>query len=379
MTFADRADAGWKLAEALEGYRGLDVVVLGLPRGGVPVAYQVACALDAPLDVIIVRKLGVPFQPEVAMGAIGEDGIRVLDHAMVTRAAVSEVEVGEVERREQEVLAARLRRYRRGRERVDLHGRMAIVVDDGVATGSTARAASRIARLLGATQVVLAVPVGPPGTLHDLAEADAVVAIEQPADFRAVGFHYNDFSPTSDDEVVVLLDRAARRVLDDDLVAEPVDCDIDVEFAADGVVLQGHLHLPDPSAAVVVFAHGSGSSRHSPRNRLVADVLYRRGHRHLPPRSPLPVGGERPAGRLRRRPPGPAPGRRHDVGARAARGPGDPDRLLRGQYRRRGRPRGGGRVARLGGGGGVPGWSSGPGPGAAVGGDRPDTARCRKR
>jgi putative phosphoribosyl transferase len=277
VTFADRADAGWKLAEALEGYRGLDVVVLGLPRGGVPVAYQVACALDAPLDVIIVRKLGVPFQPEVAMGAIGEDGIRVLDHAMVTRAAVSEVEVGEVERREQEVLAARLRRYRRGRERVDLHGRMAIVVDDGVATGSTARAASRIARLLGATQVVLAVPVGPPGTLHDLAEADAVVAIEQPADFRAVGFHYNDFSPTSDDEVVVLLDRAARRVLDDDLVAEPVDCDIDVEFAADGVVLQGHLHLPDPSAAVVVFAHGSGSSRHSPRNRLVADVLYDAG------------------------------------------------------------------------------------------------------
>ena len=277
MTFADRADAGWKLAERLERYRGLDVVVLGLPRGGVPVAYQVACALDAPLDVIVVRKLGVPFQPEVAMGAIGEDGVRVLDHAMVARAAVSAAEVGEVERREQVVLAARLRRYRRGRDRVDIHGRTAIVVDDGVATGSTARAACRIARLLGAAQVVLAVPVGPPGTLHDLPEADAVVAVEQPADFRAVGFHYRDFSPTSDDEVVVLLDRAARRVLDDELVAEPVDCDIDVEFAAEDVVLQGHLHLPDPSAAVVVFAHGSGSSRHSPRNRVVADVLYDAG------------------------------------------------------------------------------------------------------
>ena len=185
--------------------------------------------------------------------------------------------MAEVERREQEVLGARLRRYRRGRDRVDLHGRTAIVVDDGVATGSTARAACRIARLLGASRVVLAVPVGPPATLRDLPEADAVVAVEEPADFRAVGFHYDDFSPTSDDEVVVLLDRAARRLLDEDRLAEPVDCDIDVEFAADGVVLEGHLHLPDPSSAVVVFAHGSGSSRHSPRNRLVAEVLYDAG------------------------------------------------------------------------------------------------------
>ena len=276
-TFVDRADAGWRLAEVLEVYRGQDVVVLGLPRGGVPVAYQVARALEAPLDVIVVRKLGVPFQPEVAMGAIGEDGVRVLDRAMVTRAGVSESEVAEVERREQEVLGARLRRYRRGRDRVDLHGRTAIVVDDGVATGSTARAACRIARLLGASRGVLAVPVGPPATLRDLPEADAVVAVEEPADFRAVGFHYDDFSPTSDDEVVVLLDRAARRLLDEDRLAEPVDCDIDVEFAADGVVLEGHLHLPDPSSAVVVFAHGSGSSRHSPRNRLVAEVLYDAG------------------------------------------------------------------------------------------------------
>jgi putative phosphoribosyl transferase len=277
VTFVDRADAGWRLAEALEPYRGQDVVVLGLPRGGVPVAYQVACALDAPLDVIVVRKLGVPFQPEVAMGAIGEDGVRVLDSAMVARAGVSESELAEVERREEELLGARLRRYRRGRDRVDLHGRTAIVVDDGVATGSTARAACRIARLLGAARVVLAVPVGPPSAFRDLPEADAVVAVEAPADFRAVGFHYEDFSPTSDDEVVVLLDRAARRVPDDDRLVESVDCDIDVEFDADGAGLQGRLHVPEPSKAVVIFAHGSGSSRHSPRNRLVADVLYEGG------------------------------------------------------------------------------------------------------
>jgi putative phosphoribosyl transferase len=241
------------------------------------VAYQVASALDAPLDVIVVRKLGVPFQPEVAMGAIGEDGIRVLDRSMVARAEVTEAELAAVERREQEVLASRLRHYRRGRDRVDLHGRTAIVVDDGVATGSTARAACRIAHLLGAAEVVLAVPVGPPETLRDMPEADTVVAVEEPPDFRAVGLHYDDFSPTSDDEVVVLLDRASRRVSDDDLLVEPVDCDIDVDFVADGVGLQGHLHLPDPCPAVVVFAHGSGSSRHSPRNRLVADVLYEAG------------------------------------------------------------------------------------------------------
>jgi putative phosphoribosyl transferase len=124
---------------------------------------------------------------------------------------------------------------------------------------------------------VLAVPVGPPGTLHHVPEADAVVAVLEPDDFRAVGYHYDDFAPTSDDEVVVLLDRAARRVRDDDLLVEPVDCDIDVEFGAEGVGLQGHLHLPEPAHGVAVFAHGSGSSRHSPRNRLVADVLYDAG------------------------------------------------------------------------------------------------------
>ena len=275
--FVDRADAGWRLAERLEAYRGLDVVVLGLPRGGVPVAYQVACALDVPLDVVVVRKLGVPFQPEVAMGAIGEDGICVLDRDIIGRARVTEDELAGVRRREEQVLEGRLTRYRRGRDRVDLRGRTAIVVDDGVATGSTARVACRIARALGASRVVLAVPVGPTDTLRHVPEADTVVAVEEPEDFRAVGYHYEDFSPTSDDEVVVLLDRASRRVFADDLLADPADCDIDIEFEADGAVLQGHLHLPDPAAGVVVFAHGSGSSRHSPRNRFVADVLYAAG------------------------------------------------------------------------------------------------------
>ena len=275
--FLDRADAGWRLAERLEHLRGIDAVVLGLPRGGVPVAYQVSAALGVPLDVIVVRKLGVPFQPEVAMGAIGEDGVRFLDQTLMARAGVSEAELDEVEQREQALLEARMRRYRRGRRRVDLRGRTAIVVDDGVATGSTARVACRIARLLGASRVVLAVPVGPPSVLRDVPEADEVVVVSEPEHFQAVGYHYVDFSPTSDDEVVVLLDRAARRVRDDGRAMEPVDCDVDVEVPVGAVALQGHLRLPEPTRGVVLFAHGSGSGRHSPRNRMVADVLYDAG------------------------------------------------------------------------------------------------------
>jgi len=249
-TFVDRADAGWRLAELLEIYRIRDPVVLGLPRGGVPVAYQVAASLAAPLDVVVVRKLGVPFQPEVAMGAVGEEGVRIVDRDMVDRAGVTDAEVAEVERHERAVLHERLRRYRRRRSRVDLTGRTAIVVDDGVATGSTARAACRIARLLGAAEVVLAVPVGPPDVLRHVPEADVVVALAEPDDFRAVGYHYRDFAPTADDEVIVLLDRAARRLLDDECGTGAPDVDLDLDLEVDGVGLGGRLHLPDPVRAV---------------------------------------------------------------------------------------------------------------------------------
>jgi putative phosphoribosyl transferase len=208
--FRDRADAGRLLAERLECFRSARPVVLGLPRGGVPVAYQVASALDAPLDVIVVRKLGVPSQPEVAMGAIGESGVRVLDRRVLDQSGVRARELAAVEGRERQALAACVQRYRRGRERTELDGRTAIVVDDGVATGSTARVACRIARLLGASPVVLAVPVGPAETLRSVGEADAVVAVKEPASFVAVGYHYVDFSPTGDDEVVLLLDRSAE-------------------------------------------------------------------------------------------------------------------------------------------------------------------------
>jgi len=170
IMFADRVDAGRQLAARLGYLHGQDVVVLGLPRGGVPVAFEVAEALDAPLDVIVVRKLGVPFQPELAMGAIGEGGVRVLDAEVLARAQVTEEELRTAERRERGLLEARVARLRRGRERLNLDGRIAVIVDDGIATGSTARVACGVARRLGAAKVVLGVPVAPAGTVRDLTE-----------------------------------------------------------------------------------------------------------------------------------------------------------------------------------------------------------------
>ncbi|TXN31007.1 phosphoribosyltransferase [Lacisediminihabitans profunda] len=274
--FDNRIDAGRQLAARLEPLRGTDIVILGLPRGGVPVAAEVAKALHAPLDVIVVRKLGVPFQPEVAMGAIGEGGVKVLDARVLRMARVSDADLANVERLERATLEDRSARFRRGRDRIDLTGRTAVIVDDGIATGSTARAACQVARRLGAARVVLAVPVGPKDTVEGFTEADEVVCVAAPSQFLAVGYHYRDFSPTTDDEVIVLLDAAARR-MQAGLASEAADSDLDVVIPVDGVTVEGHLRLPEPATAVVVFAHGSGSSRHSPRNRFVADVLYEAG------------------------------------------------------------------------------------------------------
>lgn len=209
--FADRADAGRQLGRQLRRLRGQDVIVLGLPRGGVPVAYEVAAALDAPLDVIIVRKLGVPFQPELAMGAIGEGGARVLDAQVLSHGLVDDRQLNAVEERERAELEARVARLRRGRRPIALAGRIVVVVDDGIATGSTAKVACAVARRLGAAKVILAVPVGPADSLRRMVEPDEVVYVAAPEHFRAVGVHYRDFSPTTDDEVVRLLDSAASR------------------------------------------------------------------------------------------------------------------------------------------------------------------------
>lgn len=205
MLFRDRIDAGRRLARDLEHLRSERPLVVGLPRGGVPVAAQVAEALAAPLDVIVVRKLGVPGREEFAMGAIGE-GVRVLDENTVAQLGVTEQQLDEVERRERAELERRLRRYRGDRHPLDLHERTVIVVDDGVATGATATAACQITRAEGASRVVLAVPVAPRGWEPPReAGVDEFVCPERPAGFMAIGQWYDDFSQTSDEEVAEAL------------------------------------------------------------------------------------------------------------------------------------------------------------------------------
>jgi putative phosphoribosyl transferase len=210
--FADRTDAGRRLAGRLGHLAGTPgLVVVGLPRGGVPVAAEVARALGAPLDVIVVRKLGVPARPELGMGAIGEDGVRVLDDEIVRRAGVTPAEIAAVEARERIELERRAARFRIGRDRVPLRGRTVVVVDDGIATGSTARAACLVARVEGAARVVLATPVAPVGWTDRLRDvADELVATATPEDFDAVGQFYDDFSQTTDEEVVASMARSTQ-------------------------------------------------------------------------------------------------------------------------------------------------------------------------
>jgi putative phosphoribosyl transferase len=210
IPFPNRRAGGVALAALLSARRDLDPdpVVVALPRGGVPVGVEVADALGAPLDVIIVRKLGTPGQPELAMGAIGEGGVRILNHEVLDALRIPAEQLEAVERRERLELDRRAQKLRAGRARVRLAGRTAIVVDDGLATGSTARAAILVARELGAERVVVGTPVAPRATVAELAGvADAVVSVVTPNPFRAIGQWYVDFRPTSDDEVVALLDR----------------------------------------------------------------------------------------------------------------------------------------------------------------------------
>jgi putative phosphoribosyl transferase len=213
-TFSNRTEAGRLLAEKLVKYAGrTDVIVLGLPRGGVPVAYEVAKRLGVPLDVFIVRKLGVPGFEELAVGAIASGGVRVLNEDVLRALPNADETIESVTRRETAELDRREQSYRDGRPAPELRDRIVILVDDGLATGATMRAAVKALRQRGAAKIVVAVPVGPPDTCREFEDrADEVICASVPEFFQAVGQYYEDFSQISDDEVRELLARAAQEL-----------------------------------------------------------------------------------------------------------------------------------------------------------------------
>jgi putative phosphoribosyl transferase len=262
--FRDRREAGRLLAERLRtDADGFDTVVLALPRGGVPVATEIARELAVPLDVFVVRKLGVPGHEELALGAIASGGVRVLNQGVVEAARMSPEAVERVARRELEEVERREAAYRGGRPPVETGGKRVILVDDGLATGATMRAAVAAVRATGPARIVVAVPIAAASTCEELArEVDEIVCLRTPEPFYAVGLWYEDFSQTTDEEVRALLEQPAARAVDEEVI-------IPVEAGDVG----GRLAVPTDARGVVLFAHGSGSSRHSPRNRRVADAL----------------------------------------------------------------------------------------------------------
>lgn len=280
--FRDRAEAGRRLAGELHAYAGRDdVIVLALPRGGVPVAAEVARALGAPLDVFLVRKIGLPGHEEFAMGAIASGGVAMINEHVVRTYGVSRPQVESVVARERQELERRERRYRGDNPLLPLEGKAVILVDDGLATGSSMRAAIEAVRGLRPAEIIIAVPVAPAETCAALApEVDRVVCALTPEPFHAVGLWYQDFSQTTDDEVIQILE-SARSGVTANPAANPGHGDEPIAGAVriegDGVVLDGDLMIPPAARGLVIFAHGSGSSRHSRRNIAVAQALQRRG------------------------------------------------------------------------------------------------------
>ena len=209
MLFQDRADAGWQLAKPLTHYQNQNPIVLALPRGGVPVGFEVAKVLNAPLDIILVRKLGVPNQPELAMGAIASGGVRVLNHEIVRSLNIPDQVIEQVTTKEQQELMRRDRLYRGDRPAMDVRDRIVILVDDGLATGSTMQAAVTAVKQQQPAQIVVAVPLAVSEVCDRFQQqVDEVVCLMSPEPFHAVGLWYKDFSQTADQEVQKLLQEA---------------------------------------------------------------------------------------------------------------------------------------------------------------------------
>jgi len=267
--FRDRVHAGEVLGRAVRERPMTHPVVLGLPRGGVVVGAGVAGALRAPLDLVVVRKLGAPGNPELGVGAVAEGGVTVLNHDLIRRLGVTERELDSVAAREHAELERRQSAYRGGAAPRLLEGCDAVVVDDGLATGYTARAAVEAARRRRAARVILAVPVAAAATVAEFAGlVDELVCVETPPVLPGVGAFYRDFRQSSDDEVMRLLE---------EMGGSKVDREREIAIDAAGVPLAGTLAVPPHARGIVLFAHGSGSSRNSPRNRAVAGHLHRSG------------------------------------------------------------------------------------------------------
>jgi len=274
--FLDRRQAGRLLAQLLERFARERPVVLALPRGGVPVAVEVAGTLRAPLDVLAVRKLGAPGNPEFAVGAIAEDGTTILDDLSARRAGMSSGVLAATVARETSELRRCVSRYRCDRPLIDLDGRCVIIVDDGLATGLTGIAAVRAVRALGAAKVIVAVPVGARRSVGLLAdEADELVCHTVPRELIAVGAWYEDFSPVSDGEVVRLIGLARDKVQAAERADPPLRREVVIETAE--AALACELAMPLEPTGLVIFAHAAGSSRRSPANRVVAAALGEAG------------------------------------------------------------------------------------------------------
>lgn len=269
MRFRTREEAGRLLAARLKSRIWDQPLVLALPRGGVPVAVPVAETLETPLECFVVRKIGAPGRRELGLGALAETGAVVLDPDLVAWTRTSQREIDRIVAEEKAELERRVALYRDARLLPDLWGRQVIVIDDGIATGGTARAVGQALRQQGPSQLVLAVPVAAASALPSLRGVfDEVISLMAPVDLSSVGEWYEDFRQVSDDEVVALLSQ----------YGEPLaPADEEVLIALPKVTLTGTLAVPEGAQGLVLFAHGSGSGRFSPRNNAVARALRREG------------------------------------------------------------------------------------------------------
>ena len=281
MIFKDREDAGRQLANRLSAYANRnDVIVLGIPRGGVPVAFEIAQALNVPMDIFLSRKLGVPGKEELAFGAVAAGDGRFLDREVIRAMGISERQIERITEKVKETLNQRAELYRGDRALVHIEDRTVILVDDGIATGASIYAAINALQQMKPANLVVAVPVAPPATCTWLRTVvDQLICLREPEQFYAVGQFYERFSQVADEDVIDLLQRASRLPVH---TSSPVDSawegsKREVSIDAGDALLPGTLSLPKDAKGIVLFAHGSGSSRHSPRNRRVAEVLQTQG------------------------------------------------------------------------------------------------------